>query len=61
MSVTALVERPKFTDSQLTEVLNIFRREYGDIGLAIAGMHLELKERITALEERIAKLETRKR
>ena len=60
MTVTTL-ERKQFTDAQLMEVFGYFKREYGDIGLAIAGMHLELKQHVAQSEARVAELEQRKR
>lgn len=44
------------------DVFTEYKRLYGgDVGLMLVAMHLELVDRCTALEERIAKLEAKRR
>jgi hypothetical protein len=61
-TVTAMVERPPKTHAELIDLFATLSKEYGgDLGLLVAGEIVELQETIAALEERIAKLEMKKR
>lgn len=66
MTVSAFVERtpePKpFSKDDLLSVFRFYKMKFGeDVGLMLTGMHIEALERIAALEERLAKLEQKRR
>jgi hypothetical protein len=62
-TISAFVERPKrFSSARLIDVFDEYKRLYGgDIGLMLVAMNLELQERIISLEDRVVKLEGRRR
>jgi hypothetical protein len=64
MTVTAIVERTtatEFSNDDLMAVFREYKQKYGDVGLMLVAMNLELVERCSAMEERITKLEAKRR
>jgi hypothetical protein len=64
-ATAAFVERtpePKqFSNDDLLTVFTQYRQKFGDVGLAVTAMHMEALERIASLEERLAKLEQKRK
>lgn len=61
-TISAFVEQPsKRTNNELLEIFADYKRQYGDLGLMFMALHIENEDRIAALEERLAKLEQKRR
>jgi hypothetical protein len=61
-TISAFVERPsKRTNDELLEIFADYKRRYGDLGIMFMALHIENKDRIAALEERLAKLEAKRK
>jgi hypothetical protein len=65
MTVLNFERRPEptkhFTNDDLLLVFQQYKQRYGDVGLMLCAMFLEVLERNAALEERLAKLEAKRR
>jgi hypothetical protein len=65
MTVSAFVERPpepkQFSNDELLAAFREYKEKFGDVGLAVTAMHLEALKHIASLEERLAKLEAKRR
>ena len=52
----------RFSNTRLMDVFDQYKQAYGqDVGLALCAMNLELVERVIRLEERVVKLEAKRR
>lgn len=62
-TISAFVDqRPsKRTNNELLEIFADYKAQYGDLGIMFLSLHIENKDRIEALEERLAKLEAKRR
>jgi hypothetical protein len=62
MNVTTLQRQPKHDHRELIDLFGTLMREHGhDLGALIAGELLELEEKLSAIEERISRLESGKK
>ena len=55
-------EQPKqFTNDDLLRAFQQYKQKYGDVGLMLCAMFLEVLERNEALEQRLSRLEQRRK
>jgi len=61
-TISAVVERPPKTHRELIDAFAVLSKEYGnDVGCLIMGEIVALQDHIEALEQRLEKLEAKRR